>query len=156
MYTVVLDQNWVRCFFRSIGYPIGPPSKLCKDNQATIKRVLAYRINPRVRPLDVLITALHELQLRKTFEMVDTRSNIKLADLNSKSHGRKSLWNIIDHAIGIIFYPPPGSLHYQLLRLGQLHGSSHINCEQKKKGEVKKTLISSVRNRTTKARVDQI
>ena len=25
MYTGVLDKNWIRDFFRSIGYPIGPP-----------------------------------------------------------------------------------------------------------------------------------
>ena len=28
MYTVLLDQHWIRAFFRSIGYPIGNPSEL--------------------------------------------------------------------------------------------------------------------------------
>ena len=57
--------------------------------------------------------------------MVDTRSNMQLADLNSKHHGRKSLRNIIDRAIGVCFYPPPGSLHYHQLSLGQFHDPTH-------------------------------
>ena len=71
-------------------------------------------------------------------EMVDTRSNMQLADLNSKPHGGKSLQNIIDRAIGAQFYPPPGSLLYQHLRLGQFHEPTHINCEQNKKSEKKR------------------
>ena len=59
MYTEVLDQNWIRDFFRSIGYTIVPPSNLYEENQATIKRVMADRITPRSRPIDVLLTDLH-------------------------------------------------------------------------------------------------
>ena len=59
MYTGVLDQNWIRDFFRSIGYPIGPPSKIYEDNQATIKIVLVDIITPQARLLGVLITAIH-------------------------------------------------------------------------------------------------
>ena len=65
MYIGVLDQNWIRDFFRPIGYPIGPPSKIYEDNQATIKTVLADIITTQSRPLDVLITAIHELHIRK-------------------------------------------------------------------------------------------
>ena len=61
MYTGLLDQNWIKDFFRSIGYLIGPPSKLYEDNQAKIKSVMSDRITPQNRPLDVLINALHEL-----------------------------------------------------------------------------------------------
>ena len=60
----MLDQNWIRDFFRSIGYPIGAPSKLYEDNQAKIERVMADIITPQDRPIDVKITALHELHLR--------------------------------------------------------------------------------------------
>ena len=65
MYTGVLDQNWTRKLFRSIGYPIGPPSKLYEDKQSTLKRVFADIITPQDKPIDVLITAIHELYLRK-------------------------------------------------------------------------------------------
>ena len=81
MYTGVLDQNYIRYFFRSVFYPIGPPSKIYEDIQATIKIVPVDRITNKARPLDVLITALHELHLKKTFEMVHTISNMQLADL---------------------------------------------------------------------------
>ena len=100
MYIGVLDQNWIRDLFRSIGYPIGPPSKLYEDNQEKIKRVLADIITPQARPIDVLITDLHELHLGKKIEVVDTRSNMQLSDLNSKPHGGKSFRNIIVRAIG--------------------------------------------------------
>ena len=88
--------------------------------------------------------------------MVDTRSNMQLFDLNYKHHGRKSLQDIIDCAIGTRFYLPLGSLHYQLLPLGQFHEPTHINCEQNKKSSIKNTLISSAYNCTTTARADQI
>ena len=95
----------------------------------TIKRVLADRSTNQSRPLDVLITALHELHLRKKIDMADTRSNIQLADLNSKPHGGKILINIIDCAIGTRFYPPTGSVHCKILRLDQFHVPFHINLE---------------------------
>ena len=68
MYIGVLDKNWIRNFFVSIGYPIGIPSKLYEDNQAKIKRVLVVRITPQARPIVILITALHELHLQKTLK----------------------------------------------------------------------------------------
>ena len=77
---------------------------------------------------------------------------MQLSDLNSKHHGGKSLQNIIDRAIRVLFYPPLVSLHYHKLRMGHFHEPTHINCEQKKKSDIKKTKISSAHNRTTKAR----
>ena len=68
IYTGVLDQNWIRDFFRSIGYPIVLPSKLYEDNQAKIRIVLADRITPQAINIDVLITDLHELHLIKKLE----------------------------------------------------------------------------------------
>ena len=38
-YTGVLDKNLIRKCYRSIGYPIEPPSKVYKENQVTTKRV---------------------------------------------------------------------------------------------------------------------
>ena len=66
-----------------------------------IKRVLADTITTQARALDVLITSLHKLHLRKTFELVEKRSNMQLAELNYKPHGGKSLQNLIDGAIGV-------------------------------------------------------
>ena len=65
--------------------------------------------------------------------MVDTRSNIQLANLNSKPRGGKIPRDILYHAIGFRFYPPPGSEHYKVLQLDQFYGPSHINYNHKKK-----------------------
>ena len=137
MNTGVLIQNWIIDFHKPSGYPIGLRLKIYEDNQATIKRVLADIITPESRPIDSLITALHGSHLRNKFEMADTISNTQSADLKSKTHGKKRFLNLIDCAIGTRFYPPPGSLHYQLIRLVQLHGPTHINCEQNKKSDIK-------------------
>ena len=53
------------------------------------KQKIKILLTPQARPLDLLIVALQKLHLQETFEMVDTRSNIQLADLNSRSHDRK-------------------------------------------------------------------
>ena len=95
MNTGVLYQSWIRDLFRSIGYPIGPPSKIYSDNPAIIKRLLADRITPQARPLGFLINALYEIHLRKIFDMVYTRSNMQLADLNSKPHCGKGLRTLL-------------------------------------------------------------
>ena len=53
------------------------------------------------------------------FEMVDTRSNMQLDDLNYKPHGGKGFQNLIDRAIGARLYPPPwiSALSYYLYGL---------------------------------------
>ena len=88
--------------------------------------------------------------------MVDTISNMQLADLNSKPHGRKSLVNLIYRFIVARFYPPPGSEHYNLLFLGQFYGPSLINFDQEKKSEIRMTKISNTHNSTTNTRANQI
>ena len=137
MYTGVLYQNWIINFYRSIGWPIGPPSKLYDDNQAIIKRFLVEIINTQSRPLSVLITDLHELHVQKTFEMVDTRSKMQLSDLNSDPHVRKGLRDLIDRMIVVCFYPPPGSQYHKLLCLDKFHGYTHISETHRNNDETK-------------------
>ena len=113
----MLDQNWIRDNFISIDYPIGTPSKLYKDNQSTIKRVMTDRITNQAITLDVLINSLHEPHLRKKIDMLDTKSNTQLSDLNSKPNGEESISNIIDGSIVSHLYPLPRSLHNKLIFL---------------------------------------
>ena len=58
MFKRVLDQNWINNFFRSIGYPIEPPSKIYEEKQAKIEVLLVDIITPQSIPLDFLITAI--------------------------------------------------------------------------------------------------
>ena len=141
IYTGVFYQNFIRNFYRSIGYPIRIPSKIYEDNQAKVLRILADRTNLQPRPLVVLITALHNIYLEKTFGMADTRSKIQLADLNSKPHGGKILRDIADRAIGVRFYSTPGLKHYKPLRLDRFCGSTHINVNHRNNDEAKVTWI---------------
>ena len=71
--------------------------------------------------------------------MVDTRSNMQLADLKSKPHGGKILRDIIERTTGDFFYPFQGSEHYNLIRLNMFHGSTHINDKHRKNDETKIT-----------------
>ena len=59
--------------------------------------------------------------------MVDTRSNMQLADLNSNPHGGKIHIDFIDPSIGTWFYLPPWSEQYKLIQLDQFHVPSYIN-----------------------------
>ena len=140
MHTGVLDQNWIRNFYRPIGYPIGPPSKLYEDKEATIKRVLAERITTQLIPLNVRVTGLHELDPKK-IQMVDTRYIMQLADLNSKPHGGKILRDLIYRVIGVCFYPPPVSEYHKILLLDRFHGTSHINNSHRKNNEMKSAIF---------------
>ena len=132
MYTGVLDQNVITNFF-AIKTIWGQPRK--------IKIFLVYRITSQARHINVPITALHELHLQKKIEMVNTRSNMQIYDLNSKPRGVKSLRDIIDHAIGLRFYPPPGPEHYKLLQIEWFHGPYHINDNHKKNNETTLSII---------------
>ena len=107
------------------GYPIGAKSKLYEKNHAAIKLVLSNRFIPQAWPINSLITDLHAYHLKQTFATVDTISNKKYADLNSKPHGGQILRDIIDCAIGARFYPPSGSTHHKLLHLDQFHKYTH-------------------------------
>ena len=62
---------------------------------------------------------------QKEFDIVDTRSNMHLDDLNSKTHGGQILIYLIDSAIVACFYPPQGSEHHTLLCLDNFHGPNH-------------------------------
>ena len=138
MYTGVLYHNYIINFYISIGYPIGPPSKLYENNKSTIKLLfLADSITPQSRPINILITDLHDHFLCRTFYMVDIGSNIPLAELNSKPHGGQSLKYFIYRSISALFYPPPGSNHHKLLCVDIFHvpNSRQVNSYDNPEGK---------------------
>ena len=63
--------------------------------------------NTQAINIDFLITDIHENYLCNIFDMMDSISNMKLSELNSKPHGIQSLRDIIDCSIGACFYPLP-------------------------------------------------
>ena len=64
--------------------------------------------------------------LVKTIEIVDTGSNMKLTNINSKPHEGKIIKDIIDRTIGVRLYPLHGSEHQKLLHLDRLYGPTQI------------------------------
>ena len=96
---------------------------------------MSYIITLQYRPLDVLVTGLHKPNTRKIFEMVDTRSNMQLDNLNYKPHVRKSLRDLIYCVIGFRFYPTPVSEHYRPPHIEQFHVPSNINGKNNNKNE---------------------
>ena len=104
-------------FLLSIGSPISRPTPTYEDNQATIKQVLKDRLTPQECPVDVLVCSLHEHQLRGTFTLDDCRSDLMLADFNSKPLSGDTLAHKVNWAAGTRFLPPPTSTHYAQLQL---------------------------------------
>jgi hypothetical protein len=115
---------FARNFLAGIGYPHGKPVITYEDNQATVASVLADRTMPRLRHIDVLITSLHEWHLAKHFALHQTRSDLMLADVNTKPLAGEQFYKRIYHAQGVRFYPAQGTDHYKLAQFEMF--TSHL------------------------------
>ena len=73
--------------------------------------------------------------------MVETRSNMQLADLNSNPHGEKILRDLIDFTTGPHLYYPSGSEHYRLFRIDKFYETSRINNNHENNNETKFSII---------------
>eukprot|EP00957_Ditylum_brightwellii_P212301 15367174-Ditylum_brightwellii.AAC.1 len=105
----------VRNFSASIGYPIQDSTILHEDNQGTIKSINTDKIIPTHRNHDVIIhSALHHKRLG-TIQVQECKSDLMLADPNTKPIGGPTLQQNIDRVIGIQYYPSKKSEHYKLL-----------------------------------------
>ena len=62
---------------------------------------------------------------------------MQLSDLKSNPHDGKIHRDLIDHTVGVPFYPLTGSEYYKLLHLNRFHGSTHINDKHNKNNEKK-------------------
>ena len=80
----VRGSIFARNFLAGIGFPHGRPVVTYEDNQATVAAVLADRTMPRLRHIDVLISSLHEWHSSKHFTVHQTKTNMMLADVNTK------------------------------------------------------------------------
>ena len=88
--------------------------------------------------------------------MVDTRSNMQLADLNSKPHGGKNLRDLIECAIVPHLYPTPGSEHYIPLWLDQFYGTYHIINNQENNNKNRILKIFNAHKITKNTRVNKM
>ena len=111
----VITLNDLRNFSSSIGYPIGTPSTVYKDNAGTIKAITSDRITPTHRHHDVKISTVIYHKQKGSIAIEHSKSEHMLADPNTKPHGGKTLHMKIDRLIGSRYYPPKDSTHYNLL-----------------------------------------
>ena len=116
-----MDQNCIHNFCHSVGYPIEYLSQLHKDSHTIIKWFIIESIIPKAWHIRILVIALCEHHQRQTFCMVNMRSKLQLANLNTKTHGGQILRDLNDFMTGASFYPPQGSEHYKFLFLHKLH-----------------------------------
>mmetsp|Transcript_12063 Transcript_12063/g.21933 ORF Transcript_12063/g.21933 Transcript_12063/m.21933 type:complete len:351 (+) Transcript_12063:4146-5198(+) len=113
-YSGVEYSVYLRSFASSIGYPFGSPVLTYEDNQATIACVLANHVSTNLRHVDVMVRALHEWYLAKHFVPGYTNTNNQLADLNTKPHGGPTFHRLAHRIVGVRFYPPASTTHYEL------------------------------------------
>eukprot|EP00957_Ditylum_brightwellii_P025848 1955507-Ditylum_brightwellii.AAC.1 len=84
-------------------------------NEDTIKSVLANIIIPNAQHLDVLVTLIHFHHDCGTIEMRHTKSDLMLANPNTKATGGPTLQKKTDCVINACFYPPTDSDHSYIL-----------------------------------------
>eukprot|EP00957_Ditylum_brightwellii_P210201 15364666-Ditylum_brightwellii.AAC.2 len=101
-------------FSSSIGYAIGEPSTFYEDNAGTIKAITADCITPTHRHHNVSISTVIYHKQKGNIIVSHSKSELMLADPNTKPHSSKTLKIKIDRLIGTRFYPPEGSVYYDL------------------------------------------
>ena len=114
-----------RRFFESLGKAIQGPTISYEDNNAAIQQIQAGQLTPRVKHLDIMMTWLHEQHLYERFVAIYCNTDLNKSDMNTKSHGGKTLQEKNLSMVGFKFYPPKGSVHYELLELAKYNIGVH-------------------------------
>eukprot|EP00957_Ditylum_brightwellii_P040678 3078850-Ditylum_brightwellii.AAC.1 len=105
----------VKKFSTSIGHPISDPTIIYEDNQGTVKAINTDKIIPTHCKYDVMIHSVFHHKRLGTIQVRDCKSDLVLADPNTKSIVRPTLKRKIGIIIGTQYYPPENSDHYNLL-----------------------------------------
>eukprot|EP00957_Ditylum_brightwellii_P092271 7025322-Ditylum_brightwellii.AAC.1 len=100
--------------FALIGYPIGQPTTLYKDNMVTIRAIVSARTTPVHHNHNAMLhTDLHHKKVG-TFGIEHAKSDMMLADINTKPQCGPTLQKKVDRIIGTRYYPPTHSEHHKL------------------------------------------
>ena len=84
---------------------------------AKIAQVNQDMITPLARPVDLLITSLHEHNLLGTYCLAYFKTTLMLADMLSKPLYVDILLDKVLLDVGFIFYPPTTSENFRILQL---------------------------------------
>ena len=141
-------QNWafysgvkrtivVRRFFESLGKAIQSPTISYEDNNAAIQQIQARQLTLKVKHLDIMITWLHEQHSDEKYVAIYCNTNLNKSDTNTKAHGGKILQEKNLSMVGFKFYPPEGSVHYDLLQLAKYNIGVHMGFPiESKEGDI--------------------
>ena len=66
-----------------------------------MKRVLSKILKPEAFTIENIVKALHEHNLKKIFDIVNSDINIQLADCKSKINIIKAFRDLVDHTIKV-------------------------------------------------------
>eukprot|EP00957_Ditylum_brightwellii_P153322 11668632-Ditylum_brightwellii.AAC.1 len=115
LHKIVNTTSNIRKFSTSIGYPIGEPTTLYEDTVGTIRAIVSDRVTPTHCNHGVMFhTVLHHKKVG-TFGIEYAKSDMMLADINTKPQGGPTPQKKVDRIIGTRYYPPTHSEHHRLL-----------------------------------------
>jgi hypothetical protein len=107
----------LRDFVSSLGYPIGTGIPILEDSQGTIRAIKSSRIHEKTRHLATKTTWLNELYTAGIVTLIYTKTMLQLADINTKPLCGKHLQAIVPFLVGVRYFPPPETKHFQSLYL---------------------------------------
>ena len=110
-----------------IGFPQDSilPTPILEDSQPCIDTLNALTVTSRVKHIAVPIHYIHQQIARERFEMQKIGTQLTPADSGTKPSSAPVLFRQSDYAIGVRFYPAPGTDHYKLSQLELFRESPH-------------------------------
>ena len=95
----------------------GEPITIYQDSQPCIDICNAGAISTRVKHIAVPIAYIHEKIIKNINTLHKIPTTLQPSDPGTKPISAPILFRTYDYAIGVRFYPPPGSTHASLMRL---------------------------------------
>ena len=100
MCTGIIGKYCINNFYLYIGYPIGDIYQLYEGNKSNTNILLADCITSEAYHIDVIIYAIYKHHVQNTFDVIDKDTHPKFSDCNSKSHGVKTICDLMNFTTG--------------------------------------------------------
>ena len=113
------------------------PNAICRplpiycDSQPAIDSINANTVTSRVKHVAIPIMYMHEHVKDGTISLHKINTKLNLADSGTKPNSAPVHFEHFDQAIGVRFYPPANSQHYNLLNLDTFKVSPYTRTQTK-------------------------
>jgi hypothetical protein len=118
------------CTFLQLKNELIRPAPIYVDSQPCIDSLEANTVTTRVKHIAVQIKWVHEQIVSNRIKLCKIDTNLNLADSGTKPNLSPVFFRQYDYIIGVRFYPPPGTEHYQLLELHNFISSPYSTDKQ--------------------------